>query len=465
MFMWSTAAQVAVRMEAMRKAESGLVALARRFGDHEPSSYTMEVFDTDIPAAVLPFRDAMTTTTAYTSGGGWTSLLPFGLGGGDGKDDIEQEEEHLTMHAIRVSSSDRPAGDGRRREYPLVIVHGYMNGALYFYRNLARLAGCFDTVFSVDLLGWGLSSRPSMDRLKDGSVETAEDFFVESLEAWRDRNDLEKMILAGHSMGGYLSVAYCERYPDRVDQLLLLSPAGIPAETQADREERNARFLTSTPRRLLYGLFGSLWEGGYTPGSVMRTIPESRGRYLIEGYVRGRLPSIADEEERAVLSDYMYLGSILPGSGEYFLSRILNPGAIAKKPCLDRIPLLGVRRVAFLYGVTDWMDVRGGVGVRTTCRNNRDAGVRSPEVEVYRVPDAGHLLMLENPAGFHEAVVAAAAGVGDGSGASGAEMIAPDDAMPFRFGSPSPPPPARRDDDPSVSSGGDGGGGAPVAAR
>ena len=66
---------------------------------------------------------------------------------------------------------------------PLVIVHGYMNGALYFYRNLLGLANHFGTVFSVDLLGWGLSSRPSLENLRDDSVETAEAFFVESLES------------------------------------------------------------------------------------------------------------------------------------------------------------------------------------------------------------------------------------------------------------------------------------------
>lgn len=33
----------------------------------------------------------------------------------------------------------------------------------------------------------------------------AESFFVESLEAWRREQGLEKMVLMGHSMGGYLS--------------------------------------------------------------------------------------------------------------------------------------------------------------------------------------------------------------------------------------------------------------------
>jgi cardiolipin-specific phospholipase len=393
---FSTAAQVAVRMETMRKAEAGLVTLARRFGEHEPSSYRMELFDTQIPASVLPFRKAA---------GGW-----FGSSG-DTTTTTNQGKEELTMHAIRVTrggDNQQQSTQQSQPQYPLVIVHGYMNGALYFYRNLASLTSYFDTVYSVDLLGWGLSSRPSLSQLKDNSVETAEDFFVESLESWRATNEIEKMNLAGHSMGGYLSVAYCEKYPERVDQLLLLSPAGVPEETEADRELRNKRFLNSYPRRLAYNLFSGLWESGFTPGSVMRNITEYRGRAMVEGYVRNRIPAIRDPQEQAVLADYMYLNSILPGSGEYGLSRILNPGAIAKKPCLRRVPELKVRKVSFLYGLHDWMDIKGGLGVQAICQEKHLNHTSAPDVDVYQVRDAGHLLMLENSKSFNASVMIAA---------------------------------------------------------
>lgn len=398
MAFWTTAAQVAVRMETMRKAEAGLISMARRFGekDTSPSNYKMELFDTQIPASVLPFKQQCTSKSI------WNVL---GLG------DKDDDEEELTMHAIRVTKEDnsRKITPQSQQQYPLVIVHGYMNGALYFYRNLAGLANYFDTVVSVDLLGWGLSSRPSFDRLIDNSVETAENFFVESLESWRSTNNIEKMNLAGHSMGGYLSVAYCEKYPERVDQLLLLSPAGVPDDSQESINARRARFLTSTPRKIAYKLFTSLWESGYTPGSLMRTIPESQGRRLVEGYVHNRLPAIRDPEEKAILAEYMYTGSILPGSGEYGLSRLLLPGAIAKNPTLYRIPKLKVQKVSFLYGMLDWMDVNGGLGVQAICKEERLKGNSNvPDINVYQVPNAGHLLMLENPSAFNTALMIAA---------------------------------------------------------
>jgi len=434
---FSTAAQITGKMEAMRKAEAGLITLARRFGEHDSSKYEMELFDTEIPVSILPFTEEIVSN----SGSSWTSYLPFGFGGDSSSDnDVNKKDgEKLTMNAIRVTCSESKSNSQQQQKqqhqkYPLVILHGYMNGALYFYRNLASLASYFDTVVAVDLLGWGLSSRPSFDRLKDDSVETAEDFWVESLEYWRAKNNIEKMTLAGHSMGGYLSVAYCEKYPERVDQLLLLSPAGVPEESLDDLKVKIKGY--SYTRQLVYGLFGGLWQGGYTPGSVMRRIPESRGRYLVEGYVKKRLPSIRDPEEQDVLSDYMYLGSILPGSGEYGLSRLLDPGAIAKKPCLHRVPNLDVRKVTFLYGVMDWMDVRGGVDVRSICRdsitNKNSSGNTYPEVEVYQVPDAGHLLMLENASAFNAAMVLAAGG-DPRAEASDLPIVAPNDAKPFNY--------------------------------
>ena len=59
------------------------------------------------------------------------------------------------------------------------------------------------------------------------SREAAEDFFISSLEVWREKNGLEKMILLGHSMGGYLAATYALQYPQHVQTLVLVGPAGI----------------------------------------------------------------------------------------------------------------------------------------------------------------------------------------------------------------------------------------------
>lgn len=63
--------------------------------------------------------------------------------------------------------------------------------------------------------GTGLSGRPRFDCK---TTEEAEDFFIESLATWMRKKgyDKEKVVLVGHSLGGYLSATYAARYPEHV---------------------------------------------------------------------------------------------------------------------------------------------------------------------------------------------------------------------------------------------------------
>lgn len=181
--MLASAAFLATKLESLRAAEQRLMEFAARF-DHFPGkTYSICPFDTKIPRSVVPIH----------------------------KHDFDVHDEGgcYRIHGLRVTN-DESSTDANKQlvQTPLVFLHGYMNGSAYFYRNFAGLVNYFQCIYSLDLLGWGLSSRPAF-RLVDDSVETAEQFFVASLEAWRKQNNIEKMILAGHSMGGYISVAYC----------------------------------------------------------------------------------------------------------------------------------------------------------------------------------------------------------------------------------------------------------------
>jgi pimeloyl-ACP methyl ester carboxylesterase len=81
-----------------------------------------------------------------------------------------------------------------------------------------RLSSAF-RLYAIDLLGTGLSGRPPF-RVRNR--EEAERFFVDSLDTWRQEQGLDKMVLMGHSMGGYLSACYALRHPERVQHLILM---------------------------------------------------------------------------------------------------------------------------------------------------------------------------------------------------------------------------------------------------
>ena len=93
---------------------------------------------------------------------------------------------------------------------PLVLLHGFGGGLGLWALNFGDL--CTNRpVYAFDLLGFGRSSRPRFD----SDAEEVENQFVESIEEWRCALGLDKMILLGHNLGGFLAAGYSLKYPSR----------------------------------------------------------------------------------------------------------------------------------------------------------------------------------------------------------------------------------------------------------
>merc|ERR1711959_561675 len=121
---------------------------------------------------------------------------------------------------------------------------------------------------AIDLPGCGLSTRPEWPH-GDGAdchPDVAESYFVDRIEQWRQTAGIHKMVLAAHSLGGYLATCYAEQHPDRVEQLVLISPAGVPHQPADFEEKKN-------DRPWFFRLAGSLWESGHSPFTYVKYGP------------------------------------------------------------------------------------------------------------------------------------------------------------------------------------------------
>ena len=78
--------------------------------------------------------------------------------------------------------------------------------------------------------GFGRSGRPTFSN----DAEKAEYQLVRSVEEWRREMQLEKFVLLGHSMGGFLAASYAIQYPERVKHLILADPWGFPEKPSSD---------------------------------------------------------------------------------------------------------------------------------------------------------------------------------------------------------------------------------------
>jgi pimeloyl-ACP methyl ester carboxylesterase len=106
-------------------------------------------------------------------------------------------------------------GDGP----PVILMHG-VAASLYDWDMLApALAAQGYRTLAVDLPGHGESVKPDEDHLY-----TAEHFY-QVVENWIDGlKDGPPYVLVGHSFGGYLSLSYAIRHPDKVRALVLIAP-------------------------------------------------------------------------------------------------------------------------------------------------------------------------------------------------------------------------------------------------
>lgn len=108
---------------------------------------------------------------------------------------------------------------------PLILVHGFA-GSTYTWRKLIPLLSRDFTVYAVDLLGFGLSDKPSDG---DYDLKTQGELVLKFMDALR----IPAAVLVGHSMGGVV-VAYAgQQQPSRTDAIILISPGfygkGAPA--------------------------------------------------------------------------------------------------------------------------------------------------------------------------------------------------------------------------------------------
>ncbi|EFR00083.1 abhydrolase domain-containing protein 4 [Nannizzia gypsea CBS 118893] len=255
---------------------------------------------------------------------------------------------------------------GEKVENNLVVLHGYGAGLGFFYKNfesLSRAKGW--QLYALDLLGMGRSTRPPFKihaKERGQAVTEAEDWFIDALEEWRVKRKIERFTLMGHSLGGYMAVAYALKYPGRLDKLILASPVGIPKDPRAVETDltepsestlsaeftqdqdatttnnglaaRTPPLLRPLPKWLTY-----LWDANVSPFTFVRW-SGPLGPRLVSGWTSRRFSHLPQPESKA-LHDYAYSIFRMRGSGEYALSYILAPGAYARKPLINRIHGVG----------------------------------------------------------------------------------------------------------------------------
>jgi len=132
---------------------------------------------------------------------------------------------NLTIPVNNFELSYDDLGEGN---VPIIFLHGFpfdksmWQGQLDFLKSSYRVIAC-------DIRGFGKST--------DEESHLSIDLFAEDLIAFMDELEIEKAIICGLSMGGYITLNAHERFSDRFEALIL-ADTQCTADTPEAKEKR-----------------------------------------------------------------------------------------------------------------------------------------------------------------------------------------------------------------------------------
>lgn len=217
---------------------------------------------------------------------------------------------------------------------------------------------------AVDLPGYGHSQNGTLE------ADNILKLFGTTLFGLMDELDLDKVTLAGHSMGGQTAILMALEHPQRVSRLLLASPAGLETFTP---QEAAALKPYSTPE--------------FLKAQNEEAIRKSFALNFHEEMPRGAEELIQDRlelKETLLMDDYV---------------RVVSAGVdgMLGAPVFDRLPELDMP-VLIAYGAEDQLIPNRFLHPMLTTEMVAKQGAQQiPDAVQVMIPEAGHMMPFEQP--------------------------------------------------------------------
>lgn len=257
---------------------------------------------------------------------------------------------HSAMRQTACGLSYWDSGEQQGEVY--VLLHGISSGAGLWARQFASQAGK-NRLIAWDAPGYGDSVALA------SATPTAVDY-AHALKALVDEAGLPAFTLVGHSLGALMASAYASLYPADVSRLVLASVAQGYGKTSAEQQrqvyEKRPRLLEALGPEAMAQERGPFLLGQATPENMLM-VTQAMKRLSLEGFKASSYLLAHDS-----IDDY------LPAfSGD----------------------------IEVLYGTEDGITPPAGMQALQQTY---------PRMELQAVPQAGHLLYVDQPALFDRLV-------------------------------------------------------------
>lgn len=236
--------------------------------------------------------------------------------------------------------------DSEQGEQCVVLLHGYLESMLvweefipYIYKEVR--------VVTLDLPGHGIS-------VVKGECHTME-ALADAVAAAMETLGVERYTVVGHSMGGYVALALCERHPERLEGVVLLSSTpNADSEEKAEARRREIALIKSGKKELLARMAPAV---GFAA--------DNRARMK---------DTIADLEELVVVTEDEGIVALLNG----MIARPDRNEMLLKSP-VPQLFILGRKDEYITPAIAETMVAR------------------HPQAEVAWLDESGHMGFLEEP--------------------------------------------------------------------
>lgn len=255
------------------------------------------------------------------------------------------------------------AGQGSKT---IMLVHGLASNAGFWRYAIAELSKEY-RVIAVDLPGYGKSQKEPYPYTIS--------FYAEQIKRLADELKLGKFVLAGHSMGGQISIMFSLKYPERLEKLVLVSPAGVE---EFERGE------------------GDWLRSVMTKAGVKSTTEDAARKNLAMNFYSWNDKWEWMVEERVRMAKAKDFDAF-----SYAVVRSVN--AMLDEPTFDKIKNISVPTI-IIYGKYDGLIPNPYLNPGFTDDVFKWGAEQNPLIQLHEIDEAGHTLQIEKPIEFSKAV-------------------------------------------------------------
>ncbi|HCY75707.1 MAG TPA: alpha/beta hydrolase [Ignavibacteriales bacterium] len=272
------------------------------------------------------------------------------------------------MHKLDISENTNIAFvDEGKGEQTIIFIHGLGSYLPAWKKNIEVLKNHYRCI-AIDLPGYGKSSK----EIHTGTM----DFYADVVKLLMDKLQIKTAVIAGHSMGGQISMVMSLKYPEYVSKLILVSPAGFETFTDGQKE---------------------WFRSVMTVKGVKLTTPQQIRANLLSNFY-----NMPDDAEFMITDRIAMRGAKYFDNYCYTVVRSVN--GMVDQPVYDFLPNIK-QETLIIFGESDNLIPNPYLNPGFTEDVANIGKERIPNSNLLIIPSCGHFVQFEKPDEFNKAVL------------------------------------------------------------